>query len=145
MKMIQTILKVKRLDEHAQLPRRATNDAAGYDLTSTREVIVRGGETAVVPTGISISVPTGTYGRIAPRSSLAAHHSIGVGAGVVDAGYRGEVKVVLFNHGKENVVVNIGDRIAQLVIECIETPLVEEVDTLDDTERGENGFGSTGR
>jgi len=98
-----------------------------------------------VPTDLSIAVPEGTYGRVAPRSGLAVKHFLDVGAGVVDADYRGPLGVVLFNFGKEDYQVREGDRIAQLVLERIVTPDVLEVESLDDTQRGEGGFGSTGK
>ena len=99
---------------------------------------------AIVDTGVSVSMPNGTYGRIAPRSGLAARHSISVGAGVVDADYRSTLKVILFNHSDADFRFSKGDRIAQLILEKIATPLVVVVDELDATERGEGGFGSTG-
>ena len=95
-------------------------------------------------TGLSISFPTGLYARIAPRSGLALKRFIDVGAGVVDADYRGEVGVVLFNHGDQDFEVKMGDRIAQLILEKIDTPPVEEVQGLEGTVRGSSGFGSTG-
>ena len=98
-----------------------------------------------MPTDLSIAVPEGTYGRVAPRSGLAVKHFLDVGAGVVDADYRGPLGVVLFNFGKEDYQVREGDRIAQLVLERIVTPDVLEVESLDDTQRGEGGFGSTGK
>lgn len=102
------------------------------------------GGRAIVPTDISIAIPPGTYARVAPRSGLAVKHGIDVGAGVVDYDYRGPLGVVLFNFGKEPFEVKAGDRIAQLVLERIVTPDVEEVEELDSTERGAGGFGSTG-
>ena len=95
-------------------------------------------------TGLSISFPAGLYARIAPRSGLALKKFIDIGAGVVDSDYRGEVGVVLFNHGDQDFQVKMGDRIAQLILEKIDTPPVEEVQCLDDTVRGTGGFGSTG-
>ena len=95
-------------------------------------------------TGISISFPAGLYARIAPRSGLALKKFIDVGAGVVDADYRGEVGVVLFNHGDQDFQVNMGDRIAQLILERIDTPPVVEVSGLGEIVRGSSGFGSTG-
>lgn len=139
------MLRIQRLHPLAVLPRRATDDAAGYDLTTIQSCDIRPGETAILSTGLAMAVPRGTYGRIAPRSGLAAKYSLGVGAGVVDGGYRGEVKVVLYNHGKETVHLATGDRIAQLVLEKIMCPEVVECDTLDATARGVGGFGSTGR
>ena len=95
-------------------------------------------------TGISIAVPDGCYGRIAPRSGLAVKNYIDVGAGVIDADYRGEVGVVLFNHYDEDFHIKKGDRFAQLILEQIKTPPVKETADLPSTERGEIGFGSTG-
>ncbi|XP_032831833.2 deoxyuridine 5'-triphosphate nucleotidohydrolase, mitochondrial isoform X2 [Petromyzon marinus] len=98
----------------------------------------------VVQTDIQIALPAGCYGRIAPRSGLAAKHGIDVGAGVVDEDYRGNVGVVLFNFGKKPFVVKRGDRIAQLICEKIFYPQLEECTSLENTERGSGGFGSTG-
>lgn len=99
----------------------------------------------MVPTDLSIACPPGTYARIAPRSGLAAKNFIDVGAGVVDADYRGNVTVILFNFGKSEFVVKKGDRIAQLILEKIAMAEVEETEgDLDVTARGEGGFGSTG-
>ena len=95
-------------------------------------------------TGLAISFSAGLYARIAPRLGLALKRFIDVGAGVVDADYRGEVGVVLFNHGDQDFQVKMGDRIAQLILEKIDTPPVKEVHDLDDTVRGSGGFGSTG-
>ncbi len=99
---------------------------------------------AIVPTDLKVAVPPGTYGRVAPRSGLAAKNFIDVGAGVVDEDYRGPLGVVLFNHGDTPFEVKEGDRVAQFICEKIVYPGVVEVDTLDDTDRGEGGFGSTG-
>ena len=95
-------------------------------------------------TDLSIATPAGTYGRIAPRSGLAAKHFIDTGAGVIDADYRGEVKVLLFNHSEKDFEIKVGDRIAQLVLERIYTPEVMEVENLEESVRGAGGFGSTG-
>ena len=97
-----------------------------------------------VKTDISIQIPTGYYGRVAARSGLALKHSIDIGAGVIDEDYRGNVGVIMFNHGDQTFTVSRGDRIAQLLLEKIITPDVIEVDELDSTERNANGFGSTG-
>lgn len=102
-------------------------------------------EKTLVKTDIQIALPSGCYGRVAPRSGLAAKHFIDVGAGVIDEDYRGNLGVVLFNFGKEKFEVKKGDRIAQLICERIFYPEIEEVQVLDDTERGAGGFGSTGK
>ena len=99
---------------------------------------------ALLKTDIAVAVPPGTYGRVAPRSGLAWKNSIDVGAGVIDADYRGNVGVILFNHSDADFAVAAGDRIAQLVLEVIVTPDVEVVASLEDTARGAGGFGSTG-
>ncbi|KAK3038124.1 hypothetical protein RJ639_029578 [Escallonia herrerae] len=136
--------RVKKLSDKAVLPSRGSPLAAGYDLSSAIEVKVPARGKALVPTDLSIAVPEGTYARVAPRSGLAWKHSIDVGAGVIDADYRGPVGVILFNHSDVDFVVKAGDRIAQLIIEKISTPEVTEVDDLDETARGAGGFGSTG-
>lgn len=99
----------------------------------------------VVLTDIQIELPTGCYGRVAPRSGLAAKNFIDVGAGVIDEDYRGNVGVVMFNHAEEEFEVKRGDRIAQLICERIFYPDIEEVTSLSATERGSGGFGSTGK
>eukprot|EP01122_Echinamoeba_exundans_P000731 TRINITY_DN10665_c0_g1_i1.p1 TRINITY_DN10665_c0_g1~~TRINITY_DN10665_c0_g1_i1.p1 ORF type:complete len:203 (-),score=48.93 TRINITY_DN10665_c0_g1_i1:199-807(-) len=144
-KMATEILKVKRLSEHAKLPVRGSARAAGYDLFSAEATKVPSRGKALVKTDISIAVPSGCYGRIAPRSSLAWKNHVDVGAGVIDEDYRGPVGVVLYNFSEVDFAIEQGDRIAQLIIERIATPDVEEVDDLDGTDRGAGGFGSTGK
>lgn len=138
-------LRVKRIIADAKLPIRGSDGAAGYDLQSVESCVILPGKRAVVATGLSIELPPGVYGRIAPRSGLAVKHGIDVGAGVVDADYRGEVKVVLFNHDTNPYVIKPGYRIAQLVLERYETPPVVEIFDNSDTRRGYGGFGSTGQ
>lgn len=138
------MLRVKVLTPGATLPKRQTGGSAGYDLATNEAFELAPGERRVIGTGLSIAVPDGTYGRIAPRSGLAVRHGIQTLAGVVDADYRGELGVVLINHGAEPFRATKGERIAQLVIERISTPFVTVVDDLDDTRRGAGGFGSTG-
>ena len=137
-------LYVKKLRNTAAIPRRGTENAAGYDIASAEEIVVPAKGKIVVKTGISIAVPDGCYGRLAPRSGLAVKKYIDVGAGVIDADYRGEIGVVLFNHFDEDFQVKQGDRIAQLILEKIDTPLVKETADLPSTVRGTKGFGSTG-
>ncbi|CAH6787952.1 deoxyuridine 5'-triphosphate nucleotidohydrolase, mitochondrial [Phodopus roborovskii] len=138
-------LRFVRLSEHATAPTRGSARAAGYDLYSAYDYTIPPMEKTIVKTDIQIAVPSGCYGRVAPRSGLAVKHFIDVGAGVIDEDYRGNVGVVLFNFGKEKFEVKKGDRIAQLICEQIFYPELEEVKTLDDTERGSGGFGSTGK
>ena len=138
------MLKVQKLSNNAALPKRSTDGAAGYDLCASQNRTIPAGGKGFVKTGLAISFPAGLYTRIAPRSGLALKKFIDVGAGVVDHDYRGEVGVILFNHGDQDFEVKMGDRIAQLILEKIDTLPVEEVQGLDDTVRGTGGFGSTG-
>ncbi|NXR24946.1 deoxyuridine 5'-triphosphate nucleotidohydrolase, mitochondrial [Cinclus cinclus] len=142
---VSTRLRFTKLSENAFAPSRGSARSAGYDLYSAYDCVIPPMEKAVVKTDIQIALPSGCYGRVAPRSGLAAKHFIDVGAGVIDEDYRGNVGVVLFNFGKETFEVKKGDRIAQLICERIYYPELEEVEALDDTERGEGGFGSTGK
>lgn len=137
-------LHVKLLNENARLPTRGSDEAAGYDLYATETYTIVPGDRACVATGIALGLPHGCYGRVAPRSGLAVKYGIQVGAGVVDADYTGEIKAVLFNHGHDTFEVKPGDRIAQLVLERYRNVDVYQVETLDDTDRGDGGFGSTG-
>jgi len=135
---------VKRLSAAAVLPQRGSAAAAGFDLSAAEATVIPAGGKGVVKTGLSIAIPEGTYARVAPRSGLAVKKMIQAGAGVVDHDYRGEVGVVLFNHGTEDFSVAIGDRVAQLILEKISTVGCHEVESLDETQRGSGGFGSTG-
>ncbi|KAL7945887.1 dUTP diphosphatase [Trichoderma barbatum] len=138
-------LHVKKLSPQGRLPTRGSEFAAGYDLYAARDTVVPGRGKILVDTDISIATPAGTYGRIAPRSGLASKHFIDTGAGVIDADYRGPVKVLLFNHAEADYEIKEGDRIAQLVLERIVTPDVVEVEELEESVRGAGGFGSTGK
>mmetsp|Transcript_5986 Transcript_5986/g.6876 ORF Transcript_5986/g.6876 Transcript_5986/m.6876 type:complete len:167 (+) Transcript_5986:144-644(+) len=137
-------LKVKKLSADAILPTRGSPLSAGYDLYSAVSNVVPARGKALCKTDIAIACPPNTYGRIAPRSGLAWKKSIDVGAGVVDADYRGNVGVILFNLSDKDFEVKKGDRIAQLILEEICMADIEEVEDLDATERGHGGFGSTG-
>ncbi|XP_063169959.1 deoxyuridine 5'-triphosphate nucleotidohydrolase, mitochondrial [Candoia aspera] len=138
-------LRFVKLTENAYVPSKGSSRAAGYDLYSAYECEIPALGKAVVKTDIQIALPTGCYGRVAPRSGLAVNHFIDVGAGVIDEDYRGNIGVVLFNFGKEPFKVKKGDRIAQLICERVYYPVLEEVKVLDETERGSDGFGSTGQ
>lgn len=139
-------LNVTKLVPHAILPARATSGAVGYDLFSIDNYVVLPGRRVVVSTGISVSLPPGCYGRIAPRSGLAVKHGLDTLAGVVDPDYTGEVKVVLQNLDPQPFVIRPGYRIAQLILEQCVTPEVIEVpsECTSLTGRGDAGFGSTG-
>ncbi|CAL1701543.1 unnamed protein product [Somion occarium] len=137
-------LLIKRLSEKAKLPTKGSPLSAGYDLYSAEKKVIPAHGKALVDTQLSIAVPVGTYGRVAPRSGLASKFMIDTGAGVIDADYRGVVFVLLFNLSDTDFQVEEGDRIAQLILEKIESPDVMEVDDLNETLRGTGGFGSTG-
>ena len=113
-----------------------TSEAAGYDLAAAQTAVCPAHGKVLVKTGLSIAMPPGCYGRIAPRSGLALKKFIDVGAGVVDADYRGELGVVLFNFGDSDFQINMGDKVAQLIFEKIKTPAIKEVNSLEDTDRG---------
>ena len=138
------MLQVQKLRPEAILPTRGSEWSAGYDLSSAEHAVIPPGSRAVIKTALAVACPAGTYGRIAPRSGLTVKYGIHVGAGVIDADYRGEVGVVLFNLGQDPFVITPGDRIAQLVLEQIVMAPLQEVDELEATVRGTGGFGSTG-
>ena len=127
-------------------PQHAHPGDAGADLTAEETITLHVGKHAVIPTGCSVAIPEGHVGQICPRSGLAARHAITVlnSPGIIDSGYRGEIGVVLINHGPEPVTIHEGDRIAQLVPLPHSHPIYTPVDKLDDTERGSGGYGSTG-
>jgi len=137
-------LLVKRLHKDAKLPVRKSYGAAGYDVYSVQEVTLEPNEYKMVPTGIAMTVPDGTYGQLAPRSGLASK-GVHVGAGVVDIDFTGEVKVLLINLSTIRVSFEKHERISQLILHKIEIPEVEEVTELGLTIRGDHGFGSTGK
>jgi dUTP pyrophosphatase len=138
---------IRRLDESVPLPSYAHPGDAGADLTTTVDVELKPGERAMVPTGISIALPDGYVALVHPRSGLAAKFGVSIvnAPGTVDAGYRGEIKVLLINLDPSGpVVLRKGDRIAQLVIQRFEHASFVEVDTLPESVRGDGGYGSTG-
>ncbi|HLL72208.1 MAG TPA: dUTP diphosphatase [Pyrinomonadaceae bacterium] len=137
-------LKFLRLHPAAKLPVRGSARAAGLDLCSIEDVTLAAGARAAVRTGLSVAVPEGFYGRIAPRSGLAVNYGLDVLAGVIDSDYRGEIVCALVNHGHETLTLEAGQRVAQLIVEAIITPEPAWADSLDETARGASGFGSTG-
>ena len=143
-KMAHNILFVKKLSSDAVLPQKAHPSDAGFDLASADNLVVPARGKAMVKTDLSVAIPADCYGRIAPRSGLAWKHHIDVGAGVIDATYRGAVGVLLFNHSNVDFHIAPGDRIAQLIIEVIRNPEVVEVQDLETSDRGARGFGSSG-
>jgi dUTP pyrophosphatase len=142
-----TMYRIATVHPNAKIPERATEGSAGLDLCAAEEIVIPEGQWKAVETGIVLQFPPTVYGRVAPRSGLAFKYGIQVGAGVIDSDYTGSIKVILFNHGKEPFQVSVGDRIAQLIFERIETPMLKLVpfEALNNTARGAGGFGSTGR
>lgn len=146
-------LKIKKLSEFAKTPTKGSDCAAGYDLFASEPAIIAARGRGIVHTGIEIGLPdpeistrnggVHCYGRIAPRSGLTWKDGLDVGAGVIDRDYRSEIMVILFNHTDTDYKVERGKAIAQLILELHISPLVEEVEDLDKTKRGANGFGST--
>ncbi|AQQ80365.1 dUTPase [Betabaculovirus altermyunipunctae] len=139
-----TPVTVMKLTALAFLPERGSAMAAGWDLRSAYDYVVPRRGRELICTDLCLVAPPGCYIRIAPRSGLASKHGIDVGAGVIDADYRGNVIIVLFNHGEEDLVVRRGDKVAQFICEKIHYSDIQEVTTLDTTQRGQGGFGSTG-
>ena len=143
-------MKIKKLREGAKVPQRATGGSAGLDLCACIDapLTLEGGETALIPTGVAIALPSAEYGAfVFPRSGIAIKHGIGLlnSVGVIDSDYRGEIMVGVINQVKESYTIEPGERIAQMVIMPVSTMPVVEVDELDETARGAGGFGSTGK
>lgn len=142
------ILQIMNRCDDLPLPEYASAGSSGLDLRAAvdREIVVKPGARALVPTGLTIALPSGTEGQVRPRSGLAAKHGLTVlnAPGTIDEDYRGEVKVILVNHGTESVEISRGMRIAQLVVCPVIRCRVESVDQLGETERGTGGFGSSG-
>lgn len=139
---------VRRLDPDVPLPSYAHSGDAGADLVTTADATIAPGERAVLGTGIAVALPEGYVGFVTPRSGLAARYGLSMvnSPGVLDAGYRGEIRLVLVNHDpREPVALRRGDRVAQLVIQRVERAVFREVGELPGSDRGEGGFGSTGK
>jgi len=142
------ILGFKKLVPNAEIPTKAHDTDAGMDVKSVKEYTLFGGKWLCVETGLSAEIPKGYEIQVRPRSGLSAKYGVTVlnSPGTIDADYRGEIKVILINHGTEPFKINIGDRIAQLVMKpIIETVATYEVTELSNTERGDGGFGSSGK
>ena len=137
-------LQIQLLTPKGKGPTRSTSEAAGYDLNSSEDIKVPPRTRILVSTDIAIQVPPGTYGRIAPRSGLSVKNCIDIGAVVIDKDYRGQIKILPINDSDTEFLVQQGDRIAQLLLEQIKTPDTKTVQSLQSTERGSKGFGSTG-
>ena len=150
--MVQTmreepvIVAVKLLHPDAKAPKLANEGDVAFDLYSVEDLTLKAGEWHAVATGISLEIPQGYEGQVRPRSGLALKQGVTVlnAPGTIDSGYRGEVKSIMINHGKEPFKITKGLRIAQLAIRAVPKALFEAVETLEESDRGEDGFGSTG-
>ncbi|WP_456479550.1 dUTP diphosphatase [Nautilia sp.] len=140
-------LKIKRLSDNAQIPAYQTKEAAGFDLHSADNVVINPGERKLIGTGLAFEIEFGYEVQIRPRSGLAYKHGITVlnTPGTIDSDYRGEIKVLLINHGKEPFEIKKGERIAQAVIAPVIQAEIVEAEELGETDRGAGGFGSTGK
>ena len=139
-------VKIKKIKDNAIIPKYAHQGDAGVDLYSTEDYILKPGERSLVSTGIKIAVPEGYEAQIRPKSGLAVNHGISVcnTPGTVDSSYRGEVGCIIINHGKEEFKIEKGKKIAQMIFNKVEQAEFQEVEELNNTTRGEGGFGSTG-
>ena len=140
---------IKKTSKEVITPKYKTDGSSGVDLSAflDKEVVIKPNSSELIPTGLQVAIPEELEIQIRPRSGLAAKERIGVlnSPGTIDSDYRGELKIILFNHGKEDFIINNGDRIAQMVLVPILKMEFEEVDSLPNTVRGQGGFGSTGK
>ena len=140
---------IKKLNSKVKLPKYKTDGSSGMDLMAflSKPILIMPQKSELIPTGLSIAIPDNTEVQIRPRSGLAAKNNISVlnTPGTIDSDYRGELKVILYNHGSEEFIVNNDDRIAQMILVPIIKATFEEVENLPETIRGEGGFGSTGK
>ncbi len=138
-------LKIKKLHPEAKIPEYAKTDDAGFDLFSTETIEIAPNQRIQVPTGIAMQIPIGLVGLIWDKSGLSHNHGLKTLGGVVDSGYRGEIKVGLINLSNENYKIEKGHKVAQMIIQKKETFEIEEVSELEESDRGEAGFGSSGK
>jgi dUTP pyrophosphatase len=138
------VLRFKQLDPRAVLPKRGSELAAGLDVYGIEDLEIAPKQRVMARTGLAVAIPPGFYGRVAPRSGLAAKNGLDVLAGVIDSDYRGEIVCVLYNTGDEIIKLLAGSKICQLIVEQIITPEATWATDLDETARGAGGFGSTG-
>tara|TARA_Y100000741_G_C17836492_1_gene388700 strand:- start:76 stop:513 length:438 start_codon:yes stop_codon:yes gene_type:complete len=142
-------VQIKKLDNQVEIPKYKTDGSSGVDLMAflNKSITLKPGSSCLIPTGLSIAIPEDTEVQIRPRSGLAAKSNISVlnTPGTVDSDYRGEIKIILFNHGSKDFIVNNKDRVAQMVLVPFYKFDFEEVENLKDTIRGSGGFGSTGK
>ena len=142
-------VQIKKLDPDVEIPEYKTSGSSGVDLKAfiKNKVIIKPFKSIIIPTGLSIAVPENCEVQIRPRSGLAANSNISIlnTPGTIDSDYRGEIKVILFNHGKNNFLINNKDRIAQMILTPVIKMELQDTDDLPETVRGEGGFGSTGK
>jgi dUTP pyrophosphatase len=138
----QEVVTIQRLSKVARLPTRSTSGSAGFDLYAAQELIIKPQQQRLVSTDLAIGIPYGYYGRVTSKSGLALCYQLDVHAGVIDADYRGNIRILLYNRSTKNSFkVETGDAIAQIIFEKIAIPVLIEVEDLDSTNRGEKGFG----
>lgn len=138
-------LRIQKLREDAHIPTYAHVDDAGMDIRTPERVVVPAGERVIIPTGLAFELPPQTVGLVWDKSGLAARYGITTLSGVLDAGYRGELKIVALNTSRDDYTFESGDKVTQLLIQPIVHPEIEETDALGESDRGTGGFGSTGR
>lgn len=138
-------IKVKKIHPDAKLPTYAHHGDAGFDLYAIESVTVPAGERVLVSTGIAIEIPEGYVGLIWDKSGLSMNHGLKNLGGVIDAGYRGEIKAGFVNLSKQDYTITVGHKVAQMLIQKVERAEIKEVEELSDTTRGHGGFGSTGK
>lgn len=138
------VLDFNRLDDRATLPTRGSAESAGLDLYSIEDLMIEPKQRVLARTGLAVAIPPAHYGRIAPRSGLALRTGLDVLSGVIDADYRGEIGCLLYNTGDETIELPAQSKICQLIVEKIITPEAVWADEIDETDRGSDGFGSTG-
>ena len=140
---------IKKTNKEVITPKYKTDGSSGVDLSAflDKEVVIKPNSSELIPTGLQVAIPEELEIQIRPRSGLAAKESIGIlnSPGTIDSDYRGELKIIIFNHGHKDFIINNGDRVAQMVLVPILKMEFEEVDSLPDTVRGQGGFGSTGK
>ena len=139
------IIKIKKLHDLAKIPAFAHDGDAGLDLCTVEKVIVPAGGRATIPTGLAFEIPEGFVGLVWDKSGLAFKKGLTSLSGVLDSGYRGQLFLCILNTSKEDYVFEIGDKVAQLLIQPVERPQIDEVEELSDSIRADGGFGSTGR
>lgn len=137
-------IKVKKLKANAILPQMMREGDAAFDLAACEDVLLKSGETKIIPTGLALEIPVGFVGNIRDRSGMSAKHALHTLAGIIDSNYRGEIGIVMTNLSQVDYQIKAGDRVAQMLIQKIEIADFEEVGELSDTNRGEKGFNSSG-